>query len=119
MIGKVVSHYSVLWNPACRRNPRKRDKILEKLGEGGMGVVYKAEDTKLTRTVALKFLTPALLAAEDDRRRFVHEAQTSASLNHPSIATVHEINDRESTPFIVLEYVEGVSLADRVKSGPL
>jgi serine/threonine protein kinase/tetratricopeptide (TPR) repeat protein len=103
MIGKTVSHY----------------RILEKLGEGGMGVVYKAEDTKLRRTVALKFLPPTLLATDEDRRRFAHEAQASASLSHPNIATVFEIDENGPEPFIALEYIEGQSLADKVKSGPL
>ena len=87
MIGRTISHY----------------KILEKLGEGGMGVVYKAEDTKLRRTVALKFLPPAILAGESDRIRFVHEAQASAALSHPGNATVYEFNESESTPYIALE----------------
>src|SRR5512140_1351410 len=103
MIGTVLSHY----------------KILEKLGEGGMGVVYKAEDTKLRRTVALKFLPPALLATDDHRKRFIREARASASLNHPNIATVFEVDEGPSQPFFALEYIEGMSLAEKVKSGPL
>ena len=103
MIGQTISHY----------------KILEKLGEGGMGVVYKAEDTKLRRSVALKFLPPNLLVNEDDRRRFVHEAQASAALSHPNIATVFEIDESEAKTFIALEYIEGQSLAEKIKSGPL
>ena len=77
MIGKIISHY----------------KILEKLGEGGMGVVYKAQDTKLKRTVALKFLTPQVLGGEEEKLRFVNEAQAAASLDHPNIATIHEIDE--------------------------
>src|SRR5512137_213152 len=103
MIGKTISHY----------------RILEKLGEGGMGVVYKAEDTRLHRTVALKFLPSTLLATDDDRKRFIREAQASASLNHPNIATVFEVDENVPEPFIALEYIEGMSLADKVKSGPL
>jgi eukaryotic-like serine/threonine-protein kinase len=103
MTGTIVSHY----------------RILEKLGEGGMGVVYKAEDTRLQRIVALKFLPSALLVGEDDRRRFVHEAQASASLSHPNIATVFEIDESEAQTFIALEYVEGQSLAQKIASGPL
>jgi serine/threonine protein kinase/tetratricopeptide (TPR) repeat protein len=103
MIGQTISHY----------------KILDKLGEGGMGVVYRAEDTKLHRTVALKFLPPTLLATDDDRKRFIREAQASASLNHPNIATVFEVDESASQPFIALEYIEGLSLAEKVKSGPL
>ncbi len=103
MIGTTISHY----------------KILEKLGEGGMGVVYKAEDTKLRRSVALKLLPPSLLVNEDDRRRFVHEAQAFAALNHPNIATVFEIDESEAKTFIALEFVAGENLAEKVKSGPL
>ena len=103
MIGQTISHY----------------RILEKLGEGGMGVVYKAEDTKLHRTVALKFLPSTLLATDDDRKRFIREAQASASLNHPNNATVFEVDESASQPFIALEYVEGMSLAEKVRSGPL
>jgi TolB-like protein/Flp pilus assembly protein TadD/predicted Ser/Thr protein kinase len=103
MIGKTISHY----------------KILEKLGEGGMGVVYKAEDTKLRRTVALKFLAPQTLGGEEDRARFIHEAQAAASLSHPNICTVHEIDEAEGQSFISMEYVEGSSLKDKVGTGPL
>jgi len=80
MIGKAISHY-----PAFR-DPAQRDKILAKLGEGGMGVVYKAEDTRLKRIVALKFLPPSIMASEAEKARFIHEAQ-AAALNHPNICT--------------------------------
>jgi eukaryotic-like serine/threonine-protein kinase len=103
MVGKLISHY----------------RILEKLGEGGMGVVYKAEDTKLLRSVALKFLPPNLLVNADDRKRFAHEAQASAALNHSNIATVFEIDESEAGTFIALEYIEGQSLAEKITSGPL
>jgi serine/threonine-protein kinase len=103
MTGKTVSHY----------------KILEKLGEGGMGVVYKAEDTKLKRTVALKFLTPQALGGEEEKSRFVHEAQAAASLNHPNICTVYEIDESEGQTFIAMEYVDGRSLKAKIESGPL
>ncbi|UCF79151.1 MAG: protein kinase, partial [Candidatus Eiseniibacteriota bacterium] len=103
MIGRTISHY----------------KILDKLGEGGMGVVYKAEDTKLKRVVALKFLSRQALGAEDDKTRFIHEAQAAASLNHPNICTVYEIDETEGQTFIAMEYVEGQSLRDRGGSGPL
>ncbi len=103
MIGKTISHY----------------KILEKLGEGGMGVVYKAEDTKLRRTVALKFLSPQALGSDEDKARFIHEAQAAASLNHPNICTIHEIDIFDGQDFIAMECVEGQSLRDRIASGPL
>jgi len=102
MIGKTISHY----------------RVLGKLGEGGMGVVYKAQDLKLNRPVALKFLPPTLLATEDNHRRFVHEAQASASLNHPNIATIYEVGEFEGTTFLSLEYVEGQNLTERLKNSP-
>jgi eukaryotic-like serine/threonine-protein kinase len=98
MIGKVVSHY----------------RILEKLGEGGMGVVYKAEDVKLTRTVALKFLPHGLDAHESERARFLQEARAAAILNHPNICTVYDIQEHDDQPFIVMEYVEGKTLREIV-----
>jgi TolB-like protein/tetratricopeptide (TPR) repeat protein/predicted Ser/Thr protein kinase len=102
MIGRTISHY----------------KILEKLGEGGMGVVYKAEDTKLKRIVALKFLSAQVLGTDEEKTRFIHEAQAAAALNHPNICTVHEIDDAEGQPFIALEYIEGQSLKAKIESGP-
>jgi tetratricopeptide (TPR) repeat protein/tRNA A-37 threonylcarbamoyl transferase component Bud32/TolB-like protein len=100
MIGRTISHY----------------KILEKLGQGGMGVVYKAEDTKLKRTVALKFLSQNLLESERDKSRFVHEAQAAAGLDHTNICTVHEINEADGHTFIVMAYIEGESLKDRLET---
>ena len=99
-------------------------KILEKLGEGGMGVVYKAEDTKLKRTVALKFLPPHLAASEGDKARFVQEAQAASALNHPNVCTIHDIQEQDGPDgskqmFIVMEYVVGQTVRDMMggKSG--
>ncbi|UCF79178.1 MAG: protein kinase [Candidatus Eiseniibacteriota bacterium] len=103
MIGKTISHFN----------------ILENLGEGGMGVVYKALDAKLKRTVALKFLTPQALGSEDERIRFIHEAQAAAALNHPNICTIYEIDEADGQTFISMECVEGQSLKERISSGPL
>jgi serine/threonine-protein kinase len=103
MIGQTISHY----------------KILEKLGEGGMGVVYKAEDTKLKRTVALKFLPSQSLGTPDEKTRFVHEAQAAAALDHPNICTVYEIDESDGHTFIAMAYVAGQSLREKAASGPL
>jgi len=97
VIGKTISHY----------------KILEKLGEGGMGVVYKAEDTKLERTVALKFLSLTSIG-DEEKKRFKREAKAAASLNHPNIATVFAIDEVDDQTFIAMEFVEGKSLEELV-----
>jgi len=94
-------------------------KTIKILGRGGMGIVYKAEDTKLKRSVALKFLPPELFYDEEARERFVLEARTAASLSHPNICTIHEINEEEGRSFISMEYVEGQSLKERIKQGSL
>ncbi len=103
MIGGTISHY----------------KILEKLGEGGMGVVYKAEDTKLERAVALKFLPPDLVRDEDIRKRFEHEAKAAAVLDHANICTIFEIDEVDDQTFIAMAYVEGQTLKERHEAGPL
>ena len=103
MIGKTISHY----------------RIIEELGRGGMGVVYSAEDMKLKRTVALKFLSPQTLGTDEEKARFVHEAQAAAALSHPNICTIFEIEDHEGQSFIAMEHVDGGSLLDRIESGPL
>ena len=104
MIGQVISHY----------------KILKKLGEGGMGVVYKAEDTKLRRPVALKFLSPEATYDEQAKRRFIQEAQSASALDHPNIAVVHEIDETDDgSAFICMAYYDGQTLKDRLKSGPV
>ncbi|MGB6866093.1 MAG: serine/threonine-protein kinase, partial [Candidatus Aminicenantaceae bacterium] len=94
-------------------------KILEKIGEGGMGVVYKAEDTKLKRTVALKFLPQELMRDKEARERFVQEAQAAAALDHPNICTVYEINESDGHTYIAMAYVEGQSLKEKIKTGQL
>jgi len=94
-------------------------RIVEKLGEGGMGVVYKAEDTRLKRTVALKFLPPDLTGDPEAKERFFREAQAAAALSHPNICTIHEIDEEEGEAFIAMEYIEGQSLQERVKKEPL
>ncbi len=103
MIGKTVSHY----------------KILEKLGEGGMGVVYKAEDTRLKRTVALKFLSSHLIKNEEEKHRFLREAQAAAALIHPNISTVFAFEEWEGINFISMEYVDGQTLDQLIRAGPL
>ncbi|MFQ5652958.1 MAG: protein kinase, partial [bacterium] len=103
MIGKIISHY----------------KILEKIGAGGMGVVYKAKDTKLKREVAIKFLPPQISASEAERKRFKIEAQAAAALNHPNIATIHTIEDVDDETFIVMEYIDGQELKQKIEAGPL
>jgi len=96
-----------------------RYQILEELGRGGMGVVYKAEDTKLKRTVALKFLPPELTHVPEIKTRFMREAQAAAALDHPNICTVHEFDETEKTSFISMAYIEGQSLKKKIESGPL
>jgi len=96
-----------------------RYNIIEELGRGGMGVVYKAEDTKLKRTVALKFLPHELTHVPEVKERFVREAQAAAALEHPHICTVYEFDEAEETTFISMAYIEGQSLRKKIESGPL
>jgi serine/threonine protein kinase/Tfp pilus assembly protein PilF len=103
MIGKTISHY----------------EILEKIGEGGMGVVYKARDTKLDRVVALKFLHSDLTDDPDAKDRLVQEARAAAQLDHPNICTVHEIDDSNEHTFISMSYIEGQNLDDLIACGSL
>jgi class 3 adenylate cyclase/Tfp pilus assembly protein PilF/tRNA A-37 threonylcarbamoyl transferase component Bud32 len=105
MIGKSISHY----------------KILESLGRGGMGHVYKAEDLKLKRSVAIKFLPPDLISNREMKSRFIHEAQAASALDHPNICTIHEIDETEDGElFIVMScYDEGVSLREKMETGKI
>src|SRR5690349_5076936 len=103
MIGTTISHY----------------RILEKLGEGGMGVVYKAQDLRLERLVALKFLPPDLEETSEAKQRFITEARAASSLNHPNVATVYDIGEAEFCSFIAMELVEGETLKSRLKGDRL
>jgi len=97
----------------------RKYKIIEMLGEGGMGIVFKARDTKLDRLVALKFLSLDLTKDKEAKTRFIQEAQAAAALDHPSICTVHEVNEVEGQTFIAMAYIQGQSLKERIAAGPL
>ncbi|MEW5901406.1 MAG: protein kinase, partial [Acidobacteriota bacterium] len=94
-------------------------KIIEEIGRGGMGVVFKAEDTKLRRLVALKLLPPELSRSAEARERFVREAQAAAALDHPHIAAVYEIEEHHGQDYIAMAYIEGPSLKEKIAAGPL
>jgi serine/threonine-protein kinase len=96
-----------------------RYQIIEELGRGGMGLVYRARDTKLKRTVALKFLPPELTHIQEVKERFMREAQAAAGLDHPHICTVYEFDEAEEKTFISMAYIEGQSLKKKIESGPL
>ena len=101
MIGKTISHY----------------EILEKLGQGGMGVVYKAQDTKLPRLVSIKMLSPEFASDDLRRKRLLKEAEAASSLNHPNICTIYEIDEVDGLPIVVMEFIQGTTLAEILSRG--
>src|SRR5438034_10668881 len=94
-------------------------RIIEPLGAGGMGAVYKAYDKKLHRIVALKLLRPEYISQQDRRRRFLQEARAASALNHPHILTVYEVGEHDGKPYIAMEYIEGETLRQKIRSPAL
>ncbi|MBP1647014.1 MAG: serine/threonine protein kinase with repeat, partial [Bacteroidetes bacterium] len=103
MIGETISHF----------------QVIEKLGEGGMGVVYKARDLNLGRTVALKFLPHLSASSEVEKQRFHHEGRAASALNHPNITTIYESQEANGQIFLAMEYVEGETLKQRLARNPV